>query len=233
MPAPPMFHVEHRPRLDSRSRSHGRMHSRLRACRRSAEGWRECHNEMTPYLACRLRGLGYQRMQRGQGLVEFLLFVTILLVLLAGVYDLGSLLNGHLAVTYAARQGALSAASAGTNAAADCDALAAIALGVGQQPGVSVTRIAIYEPGSDGLPLGGLGSSAYADVYNGDPGCANPASMPAAQATNWPPADRVAGYAPPTMLGVEIDYTYSWQSNLISLGAISISDHAVVPITPG
>jgi len=173
------------------------------------------------------------RRARGQSLVEFVLFVTILFVMLAGVLDLGALLDAHLAVTYAARQGALGAAAAGNAATADCDALGAVAVAIGTHTGLAVTRISIYQPGSDGLPLGGLGSSAYADVYAGDPGCASEASAPVAQATNWLPASRVPAFTPPAMLGVEIDYTYTWQTPLIASGTLSVVDHVVVPLNPG
>lgn len=171
--------------------------------------------------------------RRGQSLVEFVLFVTILFVMLAGVVDLGALLNAHLAVTYAARQGALSAAAAGNAAVADCDALGAIAAGLGPYAGLTITRISIYQPGSDGLPLGGLGGSAYADVYAGDPGCVSLVSAPPAQAMNWSPAQRTPAFTPPAMLGVEIDYTYTWQTPLIATGSLSVVDHVVVPLTPG
>jgi hypothetical protein len=171
--------------------------------------------------------------RHGQSLVEFILFVTILFVMLAGVLDLGALLDAHLAVTYAARQGALSAAAAGSAAAADCDALGAVAAAMGTHAGLVVTRISIYQPGSDGLPLGGLGGSAYADVYAGDPGCASVAGAPPAQAMNWPPANRAPAFTPPAMLGVEIDYAYTWQTPLIATGTLSVVDHVVVPLTPG
>jgi hypothetical protein len=171
--------------------------------------------------------------QRGQSLVEFLLFVTLLIILLGGVLDLGGLLDTHLAITYAARQGALAAAAAGSDPAADCDALAAIAVALGNRTGLAVTHISIYQPGSDGLPLGGLGSATFADIYVGDPGCASAATPPAAQAMNWPSSSRTPTFTPPTMLGIEIDYTYSWQSALIALSPLSVIDHYVIPLTPG
>jgi len=106
-------------------------------------------------------------------------------------------------------------------------------LALGNRPGLEVTHISIYQPGSDGLPLGGLGSSTVADVYAGDPGCAMIASPPPAQASNWPPASRTPSYTPPTLLGIEIDYAYTWQSALIALMPLSVTDHVVVPLPPG
>jgi hypothetical protein len=165
--------------------------------------------------------------------VEFALFVSILLLLLAAVLDMGTLLNAHLGVTYAARQAALSASLAGTDPLADCDALAAIAVGLAGQTNITVTRIMVYEAGSDGLPLGGAGSTADADVYAGNPGCPNAASPPTPSPANWPPASRNVTFYQANMLGIEIDYTYTWQSAAIAVGALNVVDRVVVPLTPG
>src|SRR5579884_4439852 len=64
-----------------------------------------------------VRGWGRRR---GQSLVEFALFVSILLLLLGAVVDLGTLLSDHQAVVAASQQGALVAATLGANAGADC-----------------------------------------------------------------------------------------------------------------
>lgn len=170
--------------------------------------------------------------RRGQSLVEFALFITILLTLLAALLDLGTLLTNHLAVTYAARQGALSAAAAGHDPIADCDALAAIAVGLAGRTNLAVTRILIYEVGNDGLPVGGAGSTANADVYAGNPGCPNPASPPTPSPGNWLPASRNTTFYQANTLGIEIDYTYTWQSAAIATGSIHISDHVVIPLNP-
>ena len=177
-------------------------------------------------------GSGHRQPKRGQSLVEFALFITILLTLLAALLDLGTLLNNHLAVTYAARQGALSAAAAGHDPIADCDALAAIAVGLAGRTDMTVTRIVIYEVGNDGLPVGGAGSTAYADVYAGNPGCTNSASPPTPSPANWLPATRNTTFYQANTLGIEIDYTYTWQSAAIATGSIHISDHVVIPLSP-
>ena len=173
------------------------------------------------------------RMRRGQSLVEFALSVSTLLLLLGAVFDLGSLLNDHLSVVSASHQAALAAAVAGTSAQADCNALAAVSLATQNALGLTVTRVVIYEAGSDGLPLGGAGSVSYADVYLGNPGCPNAASPPIAQPANWPPTLRSAAYPNANSLGVEVDYTYTWQMTLIAVGTLSVTDHTVMPITPG
>lgn len=168
-----------------------------------------------------------RRSRRGQSLVEFALFLSVILLLLGGLVDLGTLLDDHLSVVTASRHAALAAATAGTNAKADCVALATVALATRDLRGVSVTRIVIYQSGSDGLP-----SASYEDVYLGNPGCTNSASPPVAAPANWLPATRINAYGSANSLGVEIDYTYDWQMLLIAIGSLNVVDHAVMPITP-
>lgn len=173
-----------------------------------------------------------KRRARGQGIVEFALFVTVLLLLLAGVMDLGQLLNDHLAVTYAARQAALIAGTAGTQPASDCDVLAAVMVATQQHVGMRVTRIVIYQADSTGLPVGGAGNVALSDVYVGNPGCTDPAAAPVPQPGNWLPAARsVSGYGA-TSIGVEIDYVFTWQTTFIATGSLSVTDHATMPLSP-
>ncbi len=171
--------------------------------------------------------------RRGQSLVEFALFASVLLLLLGAIIDLGVLLSDHLAITYASRQGALAAALAGKNPLADCDALAAVAVATQGLQGLVVTRVVIYEAGADGLPVGGAGSTSLADVYLGNPGCPNAASPPAAQINNWPPAARDTTIYSANSLGLEIDYQYTWQTTIIATGSLAVTDTAVMPLTPG
>ncbi len=170
---------------------------------------------------------------RGQSLVEFALFVSVLLMLLSGLLNVGSLLNAHLAVTYAARQAALSAASAGNAALADCDALAAAAIGLRGSSDVVVARVIIYQAAADGLPIGGEGSTAFANVYAGDPGCSDSLNPPPPTVTNWPVSSRDATLYHTTMLGVEIDYTYTWLSSIFPLPPLAVTDRAVMPLGMG
>lgn len=173
------------------------------------------------------------RGRRGQSLVEFTLFVSVLLALLAGLLDFGALLNAHLAVTYATRQAALSAATAANATLADCDALAAVAVALVGAGDVQVSHVIIYQAGSDGLPVGGQGNTSFADVYAGDPGCSDNQNPPTPTIANWLPAIRDAGIYHTTMIGVEIDYTYSWQNALFPLPALAIVDRTVVPLGTG
>lgn len=168
--------------------------------------------------------------RRGQALVEFALCITLLLALLLGMFDVGIFLTDHLAVTSAAHQGALAAASAATRPQADCNALAAIALTTRGQTGLTVTRIIIYQAGSDGHPLGGPGSTGYANVYAGNPGCPNPLAPPMPQVANWPITGRNDCFGAANTLGIEIDYTYTWQTSVIALAPLQVADSAAMPL---
>jgi Flp pilus assembly protein TadG len=166
------------------------------------------------------------RTRHGQALVELVLTITSLLLLLGGIVDLGRMLDYHLSITNASRQGAIAAALSGSNVLADCNALAAIALTTQNRPGLVISRIVIYQSGSDGLPLGGSQSTAYTNIYNGNPGCPNSNTPPTPQTANWPSTIRSSGVS----LGIEIDYSYQWQTLLLGLPSISIIDRAVMPI---
>jgi Flp pilus assembly protein TadG len=63
---------------------------------------------LTP--TCRVRGL---RSARGAELIEFALVLPLLLLLLAGILDMGFLFNNYAVVTNAAREGARMAAVPG------------------------------------------------------------------------------------------------------------------------
>ena len=169
------------------------------------------------------------RPRRGQGLIEFALVSSILLLLLLAVMDLGSLLAGHLAVVNAARDGALVAVNASTNSNADCASLAAIKLMTQGRRGLTVTRIVIYSADSQG----NLVSGALANVYLNNPGCPNPASPPTPQMNGWLPSARTPSVLNIGSLGVQIEYTYTWQTTAIAVGNFSGSDHVVMPLIPG
>jgi Flp pilus assembly protein TadG len=172
------------------------------------------------------------RGQRGQAMVEFALVLPVLLMLLGGLYDLGIVLRSHMAIVYAARQGALAAAASGTRNTADCMALAAIASALDDQPGITIVDISIYQPRDDGLPVGGAGNTGFADVYPGNPGCSTLSQLPMPQPGNWLPANRITTPVGSRSIGIEIDYTYSWQMVPVTIGSLHISDRAVMPYGP-
>ncbi len=167
-----------------------------------------------------------RRSQRGQALVEFTVIMSVLFLLLSGAIDLGTLLDSHLAIVYATRQAARVGAEEDMNAGADCAVLGTIKAATQNLPLVTITRIIIYQADADGNP------TANKQVYLNNPGCPNPAAPPAPSSATWPPSARVATPPNEDSLGVEIDYTYSWQTAFIAVGNFQGVDRAVVKLNP-
>jgi hypothetical protein len=159
--------------------------------------------------------------QQGQALIEFAMFITALMVLLAGLVDIGTLLNDHMDVVYAARQGARTGSVLGKNLNADCSILDAVQSALLNQPNMTATRIVIF----DADTVTGASTGA-ADVYAAPFNCASPSS------TGWPPSARSDRIYHEDSLGVEVDYTYQFEFNWFGGGPLAGSDQAVFPIGP-
>jgi len=167
-----------------------------------------------------------RRRQRGQALVEFVVLMSILFLLFAGALDLGSLLNNQLAIVYATRQAARVGAEEDTNPGADCAVLGSVFAATENLNLVTVTQIIIYKADASGNP------TANKQVYTGNPGCPNSASPPSPSVANWDPSTRID--APPNedSLGVEIDYSYSWQTAFIATGSYQGTDRTIMKLNP-
>lgn len=180
------------------------------------------------HAALRFLGQPQGLRPRGQALVEFALLLSVLGLLLAGAVDVGLLLRAQLGVVYAARQAARIGAEADQNAGADCAVLGAIYAGTQPLDGAQVTQIIIYQADANG------NSTGNQQIYSGNPGCPAPPTPPAGAllSSSWPPATR--GTTPPNedTLGVEIDYTYTWQTGILGSGPLSIRDHSTLRLTP-
>ena len=162
-----------------------------------------------------------RRSQRGQAVIEFAFFFMALMILLAGVVDIGTLLDDHMDVVYAARQGARTGAVLGrTDPQADCKIIAAIHSALLNQPNLTATRIVIYDSDASG------NSTGAQDVYVEPANCSSPST------NTWPPSSRSDTVYFEDSLGVEIDYTYQFQFNWFGVGPFAGSDHAVFPISP-
>ncbi len=174
-----------------------------------------------------------RRRQRGQALVEFAIFVVILVNLLAGVVDIGGLLSDHVSMVYAARQGARTAAVLGNLGKADCATVGAIQAAIANLPNVTLTRIIIYKAGADGLPI----DTTTQESYPGNTQCdATTGTLTQTPSPNgYPPAQRNNQPLLEDSVGVELDYTYSFPLPFLPIGAassINLSDRAVMPINP-
>jgi Flp pilus assembly protein TadG len=173
---------------------------------------------------------------QGQALLEFAMIFTFIMLLLAGVTDVGGLLDVHVAGIYAARQGARTGAVIGPVTAADCAIVGAVHSVLANQPNLTVTQITIYQAGPNGLSDG---TASYyvgtADCQNGtiiDDSTGSPTS-PLPGSTPWDPTTRNVTAYTEDSLGVKIDYTYQFQFNLLGAGAFPTSDYAVYPMNPG
>jgi Flp pilus assembly protein TadG len=189
----------------------------------------------------RRRGARAGRRQRGQALVEFATFVLFVVTLLAGVVDTGGLLNDHTSLEYAAREGARTAAVLGIAAAADCGAIGAIQADAVYLPSVHINDIIIYKAAADGSPADLTNS---ADAYTGtttclssgatSQGCVSTSDFTTPITCPWPPSGRSNTPFSADSVGVEIDYTYSFEFPFppFATGAFVASDHAVIPLNP-
>ena len=63
-------------------------------------------------MFCKIRKVNNRR--EGQAVVEFALVLPVLILIIVGIIEFGLLMNNYLVVTYAAREGARSAALGGT-----------------------------------------------------------------------------------------------------------------------
>ncbi len=172
--------------------------------------------------------LGKRQGQRGQALVEFSVLMSVLFLLLAGAVDLGTLLDNHLAIAYATRQAARIGAEEDQNAGSDCAVLGAVYAATQNLALVTVTRIIIYQADANG------NSTGKQQVYQGNPGCPTPPNPPAGSllSGSWPAASRDDTPPNEDSLGVEIDYTYSWQTGFISAGTFQGTDRTVMKLNP-
>lgn len=167
---------------------------------------------------------------RGQALVETALFFTILMLLVAGAVDVSSLINDHLNVVYAARQGARTGSLLGNRLDSDCAIIGAVQAALTNEPNLTVNQITIYQAGPSGRPI----SNAARNVYPGNTRCfvtANTATIsPAALSAGWPASARKNDPFYEDSIGVQIDYTYTYQFQFIGSGTFSSADWAVMPI---
>src|SRR6185437_13400203 len=96
------------------------------------------------------------------------------------------------------------------------------------EPNLTIKQITIYKAGADGLPSG-----STKNVYAGNAKCVTSGGastvQPAALSTGWPPSARSNQPFYEDSLGVQIDYSYTFQFQLVGSGTFSSSDHAVMP----
>jgi hypothetical protein len=173
-----------------------------------------------------------RRREGGQALLEFALFVVLILFMIAGVVDVGGLLNDHVSIEYATREAARTGAVLGNQSTADCAIISAVNASLTSVANVTITQIVIYDAGADGLPQGISSES----VYTGDPTCTIVGNVPtvseAASPDNYPPSSRNDNPYIEDSLGVQVSYSYTFQFPLLGSGVFQTTDYTVMPINP-
>lgn len=160
------------------------------------------------------------------------MFFIVIMLLLAGLINIGGLLADHLNVEYAARQGARTAGVLGNQAFADCAIIGAVDTALLNMPNLRLDQIVIYRADGAGLSQG----PASETHYSGDTVCTVTGGLPALSEAptldNYPPANRQNRPYTEDSVGIELQYTYTFQFPLLGLGSFSAADHAVMPISP-
>jgi hypothetical protein len=194
----------------------------------------------TPILTALLRAGRQRKRQRGQALIEFAMFFLILLYLLAGGTNITFLLNDHLNIVYAARQGARTGAVLGNQGGfsgydPDCAIVGAVDAALAGLPNLTINKITIYLAGANGQAF----SPALQDRYSGNATCVVTGGVPAIVPSTailiqgWLPAARANQPFTEASLGVRIDYTYKFQFPIVpGYSSVSTFDYAVMPIDP-
>lgn len=196
--------------------------------------------------------------ERGQGLVEFVLAIPLLLILLAGVVEVGLVANDTITIGYGSREGARAGSALGRGGATSCDGApdpggvdAAVVAGVqriiessGSAVQLSdISEIRIFQATFSGDVVAGRvnvwrysGPDTGPDVDPGD-GVSRLDFSPS-QVT-WPACSRVDGGATPDILGVEVVYDRDLVSPIASLltafgvqPVLTLSETTVMTVNP-
>ncbi len=172
------------------------------------------------------RGARRRGAARGQALVEFALIFPLIMFLVVGATDVATLLDNHLDIVYAARTAARVGSILGTAPASDCAVIGAVRAALSPVRGLQVTRIVIYQAAANGQPNG-----TNQDIYLGNSVCNPDTSItPSAQSVGWPPSVRNTTPINEDSIGVELDFNYTFQFNLLGMGTFSAVDRAVMPM---
>lgn len=199
-------------------------------------------------------GRDHERVQRGQGLVEFAALVPVFLLLLLGMLEFGFVFDQNLTLEYATREGAR-AGSALANDGATCDAATTT---VDAQILAAVRRV-LFSPGSRVKPAMGMAVLIWKADVNGAPAGSQttntwtytgPGTGPVVDsqaigftegAHPWNACSRSNSGTNPDSIGVSLTYTYAFQTPLAgilrffgggSAGTLAISDKTVMALNP-
>jgi hypothetical protein len=179
---------------------------------------------------------GTPERERGQGLVEFTFAIPLLLILLAGVVEVGLIANDALTIGYGSREGARAGSALARGGVVDCaggndpsGVDAAVVAGVQriiESSGSAVEldeidQIRIFKSTASGAVIGNrvnvwtyAGPGLGPDVDPG-PGVSNLDFVETS--VTWPACSRVNAGGTPDILGVEVSYDRELVSHLASV----------------
>ncbi len=157
--------------------------------------------------------------QRGQTLVEFALVIPLFMTMLVALVEFAFIFNAILATNFAARDGALLVAEAGSDAGGDCAMLRSIEGDMGAPADRrQVQRVEVYEATANGAQSG----AATVWTRSGSTTCTLPdgtsISVPYTRTANgYPVANRcniLAGCSgqPLDYVGVRVTYRHTWRT---------------------
>lgn len=163
---------------------------------------------------------------RGQAIIELMLFFSLLVFMVLGATDISTLLDDHLNIIYAARTGARVGAVMGRNPFADCAIVGAVQAAISSSHNAKLNTITIYN----------VANPAQKEVYPGNTMCTsvdpNSGTLTQSATTNtW--QSGIRGVTPFTedSIGVLLNYTYTFAFEpLGGQGAFTASDFAVMPM---
>ncbi len=171
-----------------------------------------------------------RRVSRGQALVEFLAFLMFLLFLVQGVVNVGGLLDDHLSIVYATRQGARTAAVLGQQVNADCAVVGAVNAAMAGLANVKVTKITVYQANASGQSAGP--TDVYSTTTSGPPIICTGTTVTPAGTNGYPTTSRNNLPFTEDSIGVRVDYVYTFQFPFFSGGTFAASDYTVMPVNP-
>lgn len=200
-----------------------------------------------------------RRGERGQGLVEFVMVLPLIMLLLGGVVEIGLVANDTLTIGYGSREGARAGSALGDGGATSCE-------GDGDPAGVDATVVAgvqrIIESSGAAVKLSDIEAihifkaTASGDKVEGrvntwrwtgpdsgpdvDPGAGvSLLEFSPPEVAEWPACQRINGGSSPDILGVEVVYRRALVSPLASLlssfgiePAMTLSETTVMTLNP-
>ena len=187
-----------------------------------------------------------RRGESGAVIVEFSFIATLLVILVLGVFEIGSIWTDHQSLTQASRAGARVGSQVGTDGAADSEALKAIEAALGSL-GSDVSRVVVYEADSNGdMPtacetaVAGYSGSSNCNVYDATsianlstPGWWGSGTSCGSADGNWCSAtDRDDTQANATYLGVQVEITRPYLTGFFGGGTHTMTETTVMRIEP-